>query len=95
MSSMTKEYLDFCLSFSLKQLISVTIRVTETTAALIGHILTNSSQKIIQSGVIELGLSDHELIYCARKSSLSKSNKHSQVIIRLMKNYTIDNFLEI
>ena len=95
MSSMTKEYLDLCLSFSLKQLISVPTRVTETTATLIDHILTNSSQKIIQSGVIELGLSDHELIYCTRKSSLSKSNKHNEVVFRLMKNYTIQNFLEI
>ena len=61
--SLTKEYLDFG-NYSLEQLISVPSRITESTATSIDHVLTNSPHKIIQSGVIEMSLSDHELIYC-------------------------------
>ena len=43
---------------------------------LIDHILTNSAEKIIQSGVIEVRLSDHGLIYWSGKTSLLKLNKH-------------------
>ena len=63
LSSLTKEYLDFG-NYSLEQLISVPSRITESTATSIDHVLTNSPHKIIQSGVIEMSLSDHELIYC-------------------------------
>ena len=38
-------------------------RTTEHTKALIDHILRNSLEKVIQSGVIEMRLSDHEVIY--------------------------------
>ena len=62
--SLTKEYLDFGYSYSLEQLISVPTRITKITTTLIDHVLTNSPHKIIQSGVIKMSLSDHELIYC-------------------------------
>ena len=53
---LTKSYLDFCFSFSLEQLISRSTRVTGKTATLIDHVLTNSSQKLSQCDVIELGI---------------------------------------
>ena len=53
---------------------------------LLGHILTNSPGKVIQSGVAEIGLSDHELIYCSRKTSLWKLNEHYKISIRSVKN---------
>ena len=69
---LTKRYLTslghlnrkFCFTHSLEQIITRPSRVTDQTATLIGHILTNSPDKVIQSGVIDLGLSDHDLIYC-------------------------------
>ena len=60
---LTKEYLDFGYSYFLEQLISFPTRITESTATLIDHVLTNSLHKIIQSGMIEMSLSDHELIF--------------------------------
>ena len=90
-----KEYLDFGYSYSLEQLISVPTRITENTATLIDHVLTNSPHKIIQSGVIEMSLSDHELIYCTRKITKLKSNKHNELNTRTMKNYTAENFIEL
>ena len=62
--SLTKEYLDFGYSYSLEQFISAPTRITASISTLMEHALTNLPHKIIQSGVIEMSLSDHELIYC-------------------------------
>ena len=47
---------------------------------------------IIQSRVIEIGLSDHQGIYCTRKVLHTKAKVHKQIKIRSLKNYTIDAF---
>ena len=83
-----KNYIDLCFSHSLHQLIMEPTRTTEHTKALIDHILTNSPEKVIQSGVTEMGLPDHELVYCSRKTPLLKLNKHYEISFRLMKNYS-------
>ena len=67
---LVKKYMDLCFSHSLHQLIAEPKRTTEHTKTLIDHIFTNLVEKIIQSGIIEMGLSDHGLVYCARKTSL-------------------------
>ena len=71
--SLTKEYLDFG-NYSLEQLISVPTRITESTATFIDHVLTNSPHKIIQSVVIKMSLSDHDLIYCMQETMKSYLN---------------------
>ena len=45
-------------------------RTTEHTKILIDHILTNSPEIVIHTGVTEMGLSDHEFVYCSIKMSL-------------------------
>ena len=89
------EYLDYAFSYSSKQLISTPTRTTENTTTLIDHVLTNSPHKIIKSGVVEVNLSDHELIYCMRKTTKLKSNKHNELNIHSMKNYTAEGFVEL
>ena len=42
-------------------------RVTMTTSSLIDHIVTNTSEKISDSGVIHTGISDHSLVFAVRK----------------------------
>ena len=42
--------------------------------------------------MIDIGVSDHQLIYCTRKVSHSKTSGHKQIKIRSLKNYTIDAF---
>ena len=74
---------------------SIPTRVTRKTATFIDHVLTNSTQKVSQSGAIGLGISDHDLVYCTRKTSSLKLNKHNDISIRSMKNYTKENFLEL
>ena len=79
----------------MEQIIRRSTRITDQTATLIDHILTNSPDKVSQSGVIDLGLSDHDLIYCTRKTSLPKSHKHNEIFVRSLKRYSVEKFLEI
>ena len=53
---LTKKYLEFCFSNSLEQIITSPTRTTDRTAAPIDHVLTNSSHKVSQPAVIDLGL---------------------------------------
>ena len=93
--SLTKEHLNFGYSYSLEQLISVPTRIKESIATLIDHVLTNSPHEIIQSGVIEMSLFDHKLIYYTRKTTKLKSDKHNELNIRTMKNFTAEDFFEL
>ena len=84
--SIVKKYIALWFSHSLHQLIMEPTRTVEHAKTLTDHILTNCPQKLIQSGIIEMGLSDHELIYCSRKTLPLKLNEHHKVWLRSMKN---------
>ena len=75
-SNSSKQYKEFCTMHGLKQLIDSPTRVTENTSSLLDHILTNSHDKISQVGVIDAGLSDHQITYCTRKIKKEKFNEH-------------------
>ena len=81
MLHLTRSYLEFCRTHSLEQIITRSTRVADQTATLVDHILTNSPDKVSQSGIIDLGLSDHDLMYCTRKKSLPKSHKHKEIFL--------------
>ena len=57
----------FLRMFNFTQLINEATRVTSNSSTLIDHILSNSCEKICQSGTISIGLSDHFLTYMTRK----------------------------
>ena len=61
---------------------------------LINHILTNCTKKIFQSGIIDSGISDNQLIVCTRKMKLVKFHKHSNLFPRSLKNYTVNLLVE-
>ena len=88
-SSETKKYLEFCKTFGLKQ--SPT-RVTPNTSTFIDHILTNMNEKITQCGIINIGLSDHQMILCTRKIKKDKVGAHKQISFRSFKNYSVDKY---
>ena len=71
-SSISKLYTETCSLHGLKQIIESHTRITEHTSTLIDHILTNSVENISQSGVLEIGLSDHQAIFCTRKNTKTK-----------------------
>ena len=84
--SIAKQYYEFCSMLSLKQLIESPTRITCNSSTIIDHILTNSCEKIVNSGVIDLSLSDHQIIFCTRKLMRQKFNFHKQIKCRLLKN---------
>lgn len=64
MSPLTK-YLEFC--FSSEQIITSPTRTTDRTTIHIDHVQTNSSHKVNQLDVIDLGLSDHSSCFAQEK----------------------------
>lgn len=55
-------------------------------------ILVSDEDKISQTCVLHLGISDHSLIYCTRRVVKAAINKHNTVKLRSMKNYDKDTF---
>ena len=41
--------------------------MTCNTTTIINHILASYSERVTQKGIIDAGLSDHQLIFCTRK----------------------------
>jgi hypothetical protein len=80
--------------FNLCQMIKQPTRVTEFTSSVIDHILCNNPEKHCQSGVLNMGISDHFIVYCTRKLSKSSFNKHNNVKVRSVKSYNKDVFIE-
>ena len=76
-----KRYKEFCSLYGLEQLISTPTRVTKNSSSILDHILTNSTDRVSQSGVIDTGLSYHQLIYCTRKITRTKFNSHKNITI--------------
>ena len=80
--------------FGLTQVIDQPTRSTPTSSSILDHILCNQKDKVYQSGTISLGLSDHCMVFCTRKSVRSKIYESNCVCIRSMKNYTKECFVE-
>ena len=76
--------------FGLKQLIRVPIRVTCNSSIILDHILASFPNRVSQLGVIDVGLSDHQIIYCTRKISRIKRGTHKEIRCRSLKNYSAD-----
>ena len=72
LSSEAKNYFQFCSLYGLEQLIKSPTRVTCITSSLIDHILTAFLERVSHQGIIDVGLSNHQLIYCTRKFSRKK-----------------------
>ena len=93
-SGLFKRYLDVLTFFNCCQLIADPTRITDTSSTLLDHIVCNNTEKICQSGTINIGLSDHSIIYCTRKVVRGQINKHNIIKIRSMKNYNKDIFIQ-
>ena len=89
-----KKYYEFCTMFGLKQLIEVPTRVTCSSSTIIDHILASFPNRVSQQGVIDVGLSDHQIICCSRKISRIKRGTHKQIRYRSLKNYSADIYEE-
>ena len=79
--------------FSFKQLIEEPTRVTLVTVTVIDHVATTCPRNIIKSGVLEVSLSDHYLVYCIRKFNGAVEKGHKNIKTRKMKNFNEEAFL--
>ena len=83
-----KSFSNFCNLHSLTQLISQFTRVCSSTQTIIDLVITSDKSKIAKSGVIECGLSDHNIIFCTRKIHKAVINCHNTIRFRSKTNYT-------
>ena len=81
----SKHMLDLYELFSFKQLIEEPTRVTLTTSSIIDHIATTSARNIVKSGVYEVSMSDHFIVYCIRKFNGAVEKGHKMIKTRKMK----------
>ena len=91
-----KKYSQLCCMHNLKQLISSPSRVSKTTSTLLDHILTNSNDLVSHSGVLDIGLSDHQLFFAQEKNKsqkLTNTKLSKQGVSKdmLQKNYVINS----
>ena len=94
MSPEVKNYFQFCSFYGLERLIKSPTRVTCGTSSLIDHILTTFPERVSQQGIIDVGFSDHQLLYCTRKFSRTKLGTQKQIIFCSLKNYTAATYKE-
>ena len=94
-----KNYHQFCTMHSLKQLIQFATHVTCSPSTLTDHILTSAPSRVFQKGVINVNVSDHQLIFCTRKcfhQTFQNQNRwcHKYLNFRSLKICTADYYKE-
>ena len=90
----TKKYDEHCTLFGLKQLIKCPPRVKCNSSSILDHVLASSPDRVSQSGVIDVGISEHQLISCTRKTVVVKKYCHKQITSRSLKNYSPEIYEE-
>ena len=59
--------------FSSKQAMQSATHITFRRTSLIGHILASNASRVLQHGVVNVRVFDHQFIYCARKMNRMKA----------------------
>ena len=62
------------------------------TSTFINHLLTNANKKVTQRGIINIGSSDHQMIFCTRKIKKDKLNRNKQISFKSFKNNSVDKY---
>ena len=82
-----KNYHEYCALFGLKQLIKCPTHVSCNSSSIIDHVLASFSDRFSKSGVIDVGILDHQLIYCTRNLQELKAatiNKLLSVLLKII-----------
>ena len=94
LDSFTKKHHECCTLFGLNKLINCPTRATCNSSSILNHVLASFPDRVSQSGVIDIGISDHQLIYSTRKTARIKSNCHKQITFRSLQNYSCEIYEE-
>ena len=82
----------FMSMFGMPQLINTSTRITSAKSTILDIILISDPAKISQCGVLGLGLSDHQVIFCTRKCKKIPISRHNGVTLRSLRNYSKEIF---
>ena len=83
-----KRHKKFCSLNGLKQFLTLPTCIIKDSTSLLDHVLTDSTDRVSQFGVVDMGLSDHQLIYCTREITRTKPNVHRYITTRSLKIYS-------
>ena len=89
-----RKYQEFCNIFGFRQLISCPTRISRCSSTIIDHILASYPDRVSDKGIIDIGISDHQLIFCTRKTLKSKTGSHKQISFRSLMNYSVAVYVE-
>ena len=78
----------------LNQFIESPDRINFSSSSIIDHILASFSDRVTQRGILNIELSDHQLIYYTIKITRRKRGGHKQIKFRSFKNYIIDGYVK-
>lgn len=80
--------------YGLQKLITEPTRITESSSSLIDVIFTNCINRIVCSGVLHVGISDHSLIYALYRKLAPEFafKRHSTKTYRTFCNFNRENF---
>ena len=80
-------------NYHFKQLITEPTRVTSDTSTIIDHISTNKPDRVLTSGIIPCGISDHDAVFSVRGLRLPKFRRTSKnVTVRKFKKFDLSSF---
>ena len=83
-----------CNFFSLKQLFSCLIRTSCSSSTIIHYILASYPNRVSQKEIIGIGISDHQLKFCTRKTLKTKTGSHKQISFHSLKNFSVVAYKE-
>ena len=87
----TKNLSKIVESFNMKHFITDYTRATASTKTCIDHIITNNESKVIQSGVIPCGISDHDIVYLIKNMRIPEARNLPKVqTVRNYKKFDLD-----
>ena len=87
---MLKTTSNFFSMFGVKQLFLSPTRMSCGRSSITDRILPNFHDRVTKQGILNVGLSDHHLIYCTRKITRVKRGGHKEIKLGSLKNYTFD-----
>ena len=90
--TLSKSYLGLLNDFSYRQLIDQPTRVTNDSSSIIDHVISNANGKMGKSGVLDIGLSDHQFTYFTRGQIKNPCFNHVIHRFRSLKNYCKEAF---
>ena len=90
----TRKLIEIMESYNCAQVIDKHTRVTKTSSTIVDLIFCNDEQKLSESGVIEVSVSDHYMIYCVigKHQCHNNDNTHKYKTGRNLKNFDVEAF---